>query len=85
MRPRHRYCTITILPREQSVIVLRRFLGDLGSQGYRKARVDEIGPEVKDVKPGDIVLVGRFCGLDLDPEKDTRVVRETEIEAVLEG
>jgi hypothetical protein len=84
MRLRHKYILIRIIPREQKIIVLRRFLGDLGSQAYRRATGEEIGPEVQDVKVGDVVLVGRFCGRDVDPDLDTRIIRESEIEAVVE-
>ncbi len=84
MIPRHRYCVITVLPREQSIIVLRKYMGSIGSIGYLKAKVDAVGPEVTDVKVGDTVLVGRFCGLDIESDNDVRCVRDSEIQAVIE-
>jgi hypothetical protein len=93
LKPRKAYILVEVLPREDKyVILLRHHRGDRGSERFRHARVLEVGPDVQDVRKGDLVLIGQFAGLEAydridimqGRKPDHRIMRVNEIEAVLE-
>ena len=93
LRPRKRFVVARILPREFDRLVQmpwRHYQGEPSTPNVRRAIVEAVGPQVRDVKVGDIVLVGKFAGLEtpesqdiMHAEVDRRIMREQEIEAVL--
>lgn len=57
-----------------------RYCGERNMPQMRRAKVLAVGPEATDIKPGDIVLVGIFAGLEIDDgPKDIRFITEKEV------
>ncbi len=57
-----------------------RYCGERNMPQMRRAKVLSVGPKVTDIKPGDIVLVGIFAGLELDDgPRDLRFITENEV------
>ena len=99
--------TIEILPRRETIVQYNKALGEAGMERLRFARVVNIGPRARlddvngaNIKSGDVVLVGIFCGEDIngaaftpgwnqywltDSRSDAHIVRDKEILAVVEG
>ena len=102
VRPIGDKVAIEVLPRRETILLLDKALGERGSERFRFARVTGIGPRADTcgVKAGDIILVGIFCGEDLnghgadrpgwdsywmsDARSDARVIRDKEIVALVE-
>ena len=61
-----------------------RYTGERTMPNLRRARVLSVGPEVTDLHPGDIIIVGVFAGLEagLDEKKDIRWIMEREVQLV---
>ena len=64
-----------------------RYSGERTSPRLRRARVLAVGPRVTDIHPGDVVVIGVFAGLetDLGDSKDTRWIREAEVQLIEES
>ncbi len=57
-----------------------RYCGERNMPQIRRAKVLAVGPDVTDISPGDIVLVGIFAGLEIDDgPKDVRFITEKEV------
>lgn len=56
---------------------------------FYKATIFSIGPDVKEVKPGDRVLLGKYYGTKIDVPLDSKcilkLVSENQIDAILDG
>ena len=106
VRPCGDKVTIEILPRRELIVRYDKALGEPGMERVRFARVVNIGPKVhlddadgRDCKPGDLLMVGIFCGEDIngtankpgwnqywmtDPHSDARIMRDKEAIAVVD-
>jgi hypothetical protein len=85
------------LPVDQLVVVRQwtgmnnpttlRYTGERNSPRLRRARVLSTGKDCTDIKAGDTILVGIFCGLEADfgDGKDIRWIKEREVQLLVEN